>query len=222
MDEPDEFGSTPGCAFRVRRHARFLPLAGGSGGASTFRRHSAWSHSARNAELVAYVGQRFAASADCAGDADASGALHGFMTAFRLPPGADALVASAALGAFRIEVPIVERPEGLLVRVSTHFYNTEEEIDRLAGVLPGLIPRCDESVRLLTAVPCVDNSWAECPYFFSKRIMLPVATDNARTPRRFPFMRRWSSICKRRRRTCGKRFVSMQRASTPKPCGWIC
>jgi len=30
---------------------------------------------------------------------------------------------------FRIEAPIVERPEGLLLRVSTHFYNTEEEID---------------------------------------------------------------------------------------------
>ena len=38
----------------------------------------------------------------------------------------------------RIEVPIVERPEGLLIRISTHFYNTEEEVDRLAEVLgPG-------------------------------------------------------------------------------------
>ena len=34
---------------------------------------------------------------------------------------------------------IVERPEGPLIRVSTHFYNTEEEIDRLADALPGLL-----------------------------------------------------------------------------------
>jgi isopenicillin-N epimerase len=40
---------------------------------------------------------------------------------------------------WRIEVPIVERPEGPLVRVSTHFYNTEEEIDRLADALPRLL-----------------------------------------------------------------------------------
>jgi isopenicillin-N epimerase len=39
----------------------------------------------------------------------------------------------------RIEVPIVERPEGLLLRTSTHFYNTEEEVDRLADLLPNLL-----------------------------------------------------------------------------------
>jgi isopenicillin-N epimerase len=39
----------------------------------------------------------------------------------------------------RIELPVVERPDRLLIRTSTHFYNTEEEIDRLALVLPGLL-----------------------------------------------------------------------------------
>ena len=37
------------------------------------------------------------------------------------------------------QVPIIERPQGLLLRVSTHFYNDHAEIDRLADALPGLV-----------------------------------------------------------------------------------
>lgn len=67
-------------------------------------------------------------------------AMHGAPTAFRLPPGVDAPALRRGLWEkHRIEVPIFERPEGPLLRVSTHFYNTEEEIDRLAEVLPGLL-----------------------------------------------------------------------------------
>jgi isopenicillin-N epimerase len=44
-----------------------------------------------------------------------------------------------AIWKHRIEVPIVERPERLLLRVSTHLYNTRDEIDRLAEVLPGAL-----------------------------------------------------------------------------------
>ena len=36
--------------------------------------------------------------------------------------------------------PIVERPEGLLIRVSTHFYNTEDEIDRIGTAVESLCP----------------------------------------------------------------------------------
>jgi isopenicillin-N epimerase len=39
----------------------------------------------------------------------------------------------------RIEAPVIERPEGLLIRVSTHFYNTEEEIDRLVDALTEIL-----------------------------------------------------------------------------------
>ena len=35
----------------------------------------------------------------------------------------------------RIEAPVIERPERLLIRVSHHFYTTEAEIDVLAGFL---------------------------------------------------------------------------------------
>ena len=33
-----------------------------------------------------------------------------------------------------VEIPIIERPGHLLIRVSGHFYNTAEEIDHLASV----------------------------------------------------------------------------------------
>jgi isopenicillin-N epimerase len=66
--------------------------------------------------------------------------LCGAMTAFRLPPHADAGTLRRALWErYRVEVPIVERPDRLLARVSTHFYNTEEEVDRLADALAGLL-----------------------------------------------------------------------------------
>jgi isopenicillin-N epimerase len=62
------------------------------------------------------------------------------MTAFRLPSGAQAPELRQALWErYRIEAPIIERPEGLLIRISTHFYNLEDEIDRLAEALPDLL-----------------------------------------------------------------------------------
>jgi selenocysteine lyase/cysteine desulfurase len=39
----------------------------------------------------------------------------------------------------RIEVNIIEHLAGPFLRVSTHFYNTEEEIERLARVLPSVL-----------------------------------------------------------------------------------
>jgi selenocysteine lyase/cysteine desulfurase len=63
-------------------------------------------------------------------------ALRGAMMAFWLPEGTDAVSLRRRLWEkHRIEIPIIERPEGLLIRVSTHFYNTEEEIDRLVETL---------------------------------------------------------------------------------------
>ena len=44
---------------------------------------------------------------------------------------------------FRIEAPIVERPEGLLLRISTHFYNTEDEIDLIGAAVETLTSEPD-------------------------------------------------------------------------------
>ena len=54
------------------------------------------------------------------------------MTAFWWPAGLDALELRRRLWKRRIEAIVGEWPEGLTLRVSTHFYNTESEIDRLA------------------------------------------------------------------------------------------
>ena len=40
---------------------------------------------------------------------------------------------------FRVEVPVVERPDRLMIRVSTHFFNTEEEVECLAEAIGELI-----------------------------------------------------------------------------------
>jgi isopenicillin-N epimerase len=62
------------------------------------------------------------------------------MTAFRLPPSANAPAWRATLwDRFRIEAPIVERPDGLLIRVSTHFYNKEDEIDRIVAAIQSIL-----------------------------------------------------------------------------------
>jgi len=65
--------------------------------------------------------------------------LHGAMTAFELPPGLSAAALRKELWQRRIEIPVIERPEKLLIRVSHHFYTTEEEIDRLAEALPEVL-----------------------------------------------------------------------------------
>ncbi|HEY1190138.1 MAG TPA: aminotransferase class V-fold PLP-dependent enzyme [Gemmata sp.] len=63
----------------------------------------------------------------------------GAMTAFELPAGTRARQLRAELWARRIEIPVIERPDRLLLRVSHHFYTTEAEIDRLAEVLPAVL-----------------------------------------------------------------------------------
>lgn len=64
--------------------------------------------------------------------------LHGAMTAWQLLGRVDPEELRRRLWRARVEVPVIERPDRLLIRTSTHFYNTEEEIDRLAGVLEDL------------------------------------------------------------------------------------
>lgn len=59
----------------------------------------------------------------------------GAMTAFALPADTSAPLMRKELWARRVEIPVIERPNRLLIRVSHHFYTTEAEIDRLAEVL---------------------------------------------------------------------------------------
>ena len=65
--------------------------------------------------------------------------LRGALTSFRLPPLDLAAFRKGLWETYRLEVPVIEHAEGNLLRVSTHFYNTEEEIDRLAVALAELL-----------------------------------------------------------------------------------
>jgi isopenicillin-N epimerase len=88
---------------------------------------------ARISELTSYVRDRLAGLPGFQLATPFHTDLHGPMTAFRLPQRTDAVALRRHLWEHRIEAPIIERPDGLLIRVSTHFYNTEAEVDRLVA-----------------------------------------------------------------------------------------
>jgi isopenicillin-N epimerase len=100
---------------------------------------------ARIEELSSYVRERLTRFRELQLATPAHPALHGAMTAFRLPAGIDAVALRRALWERRIELPVIERPEGLSIRVSTHFYNTQAEVDQLADALPALLADCSSS-----------------------------------------------------------------------------
>jgi isopenicillin-N epimerase len=140
-DERDEFGSTPRLRqleFEGTRDAcpwLAVPTA------IDFQDGLGWERiHGRIAELVGYVRGRLTGLAGLRPVTPTHPDLHGSMTAFRLPAGVETEPLRRRLwDEHRIEVPIVERPEGPLIRVSTHFYNTEAEIDRLARAVPELL-----------------------------------------------------------------------------------
>ncbi len=95
----------------------------------------------RIAELAAYT-RRVIGDTELSLATPATPGMCGAMTAFNLPPGVSAPKLRKELWARRVEIPVVERPDRLLLRVSHHFYTTEAEIDRLAEVVReiGVVP----------------------------------------------------------------------------------
>ena len=94
----------------------------------------------RNAELAAYTRHTIGDSGLSLATPEMPG-MHGAMTAFALPPGINAAGLRKELWLRRIEIPVIERPDRLLLRISHPFYTTEAEIDRLAMVLREVLPR---------------------------------------------------------------------------------
>ncbi len=143
-NEPDEFGTTP--------FVRSLEFEGTRDPSGWIAIPTAIDFLAkigpqpiveRISELAEYVRRRITGLAGVQPGSPANAKLRGPMTTFQLPPEhRDFLGLREKLWKqFSIEMPFIERPQRLLIRVSTHFYNTEEEIDRLAAALPVVLGR---------------------------------------------------------------------------------
>jgi isopenicillin-N epimerase len=140
-DERDEYGSTPRLRSVEFEGTRDPCPWLASATAIDFQEGLGWERiRTRVAELSGYVRERLSSLKRLELATPPVPELHGAMTAFRLPETAEPISLRRRLWEdHRIEVPIVERPEGLLIRVSTHFYNTEEEIERLVSALTELL-----------------------------------------------------------------------------------
>lgn len=147
LDEPDEFGSTPRTRYLefegTRDPAPWLSIPT----AIDFQSGIGWSNiRQRMRELSDHARQKLTAL----GLTEATPRnpqLRGSLTAFELPLQGkkQAQVLRDEIWKHRIEIPIVERPDRLLIRVSGHFYNQEEEIDALAAILPSAIAVASQS-----------------------------------------------------------------------------
>ena len=140
FDERDEFGSTP----RIRR-LEFegtrdncpwlsIPEAIEFQSALGFDRIRA-----RHRELVAHVRRRLTPINGLTPATPENPTLCGPLMAYELAPGHAPVRLRQAIWDARFEMPVIERPDRLLIRTSTHFYNTEAEVDRLAEALPGML-----------------------------------------------------------------------------------
>ncbi|MDB5305805.1 MAG: cefD [Gemmataceae bacterium] len=140
-DSRDAFGSTPRVRFLEFEGTRDICPWLAVPAAIDFQAGLGWDRvRARIADLAAYT-RRVIGGTGLRLATPAAPGLHGAMTAFELPPGSDAVRLRKAFWDRRIEIPVVERPDRLLLRVSHHFYTTEAEIDRLAAAVREVVVR---------------------------------------------------------------------------------
>jgi isopenicillin-N epimerase len=138
-DERDNYGSTPRVRFLEFEGTRDICPWLAVPAAIDFQTKLGWDNvRTRIADLAAYTRKAIGKTGLKLATPAVPG-LHGAMTAFELPPGVNAPKLRKELWDRRIEIPVVERPDRLLLRVSHHFYTTETEIDRLAEVVPGAL-----------------------------------------------------------------------------------
>jgi isopenicillin-N epimerase len=158
-DERDDYGSTPrlrALEFEgTRDPCSWLSVPA----AIDFQESLGWDRiRARIAQLTGLVRERLGRMAELSPATPAEPFLHRAMTAFRLPDDTDPGALRQGLWQrHHIEAPIIEWfekfvnragasldsrsvPWRYLIRVSTWWYNTAEEIDRLAAALDELVP----------------------------------------------------------------------------------
>jgi isopenicillin-N epimerase len=137
LDEPDEHGSTP----RLRRlefegTRDVVPWLCVPEAIEFQERIGFEAVYHRQRELAARARHLFSSLRPATPD---SPEMSGAMKAFELPHGTHPARFRKALWAERIEANVIERPDRLLLRASTHFYNTPDELARLAQRLPAIL-----------------------------------------------------------------------------------
>jgi isopenicillin-N epimerase len=138
-DSRDSYGSTPRTRFLEFEGTRDICPWCAVPAAIDFQAALGWENvRSRIADLAAYTRRMVGDVGLSLATPDVPG-LHGAMTAFTLPAGTDAVRLRKALWDRRVEIPVIERPDRLLLRVSHHFYTTESEIDRLAEALRAIL-----------------------------------------------------------------------------------
>ncbi len=142
LDDRDEFGSTPRIRFLefegTRDPAPWLTIPA----AIRFQENIGFVPIRQQIrELSQYVRKRMSEIAGFPEETPNHPDLSGALTAFRLPHSSPraATIWRKEIWKHRIEIPVIEKPDRLMIRFSTHFYNTRYEIDQLINRLPSIL-----------------------------------------------------------------------------------
>jgi isopenicillin-N epimerase len=93
----------------------------------------------RDRELACYCRAQLSRLRGMEATTPDSAQLSAALVSYKLPSCESSVLQRALWDEYKIETPVLQRPEGPCIRVSTHFYNTHEEIDRLRAALSELL-----------------------------------------------------------------------------------
>lgn len=140
-DSRDEFGSTP--------RTRFLEFEGTKDicpwlaipKAIEFQENIGWEAIRKRMQDLSRITRQKLGALGLREATPAHPAMHGALTAFELPlfGSKQAAALRREIWKHRIEVPIIERPERLMIRVSGHFYDNVAGVEALVKILPDAI-----------------------------------------------------------------------------------
>lgn len=138
--ERDQFGGTPWLRSFEFAGSRDITPWLTVPAAIAFQQELGWKHlEARQRDLA---GQARARLDGCAGlrlVTPDHPELCGAITAYRLPRGEPQAIRNQLWERHRIEINMIEHAAGPWLRVSTHFYNTPAELERLAQAMPRVL-----------------------------------------------------------------------------------
>lgn len=138
-DFPDEFGSTSRIRFLefegTRDPCAWLSIPT----AIDFQASLGWEQIRQRIRSLTQIVRNRLSNLDCLALATpGQEELSGAMTAFQMKTTLSANQLRQFFWEHRIEIPVIERPKCILIRLSTHFYNHEEEIERAVEMLTSL------------------------------------------------------------------------------------